>query len=144
MHYRKSSPNPPRLLLRIVAAAGAGAVVGACSSGSGQGESHLFTGSIGSQLGDAEPSDADVDGNSDPGCGVLCCGFCGSTVGLSQDAGEASSVGGGLYDAGADHDAELPCGTGVCGSVVSPTLDAGEASTTIVGIMVRPEGGPDQ
>jgi hypothetical protein len=53
-------------------------------------------------------------------------------------------VGGGLYDAGADHDAELPCGTGVCGSVVSPTLDAGEASTIIVGIMVRPDGGPDQ
>jgi|HubBroStandDraft_1064217.scaffolds.fasta_scaffold277028_2 hypothetical protein len=103
-------------------------------------------GSIGTQLGDAESSDADVDGGTDPGCGVLCCGLCGSTVVPSEDAGEASSVEGGIFDAGAgaDGDAELPCGTGVCGSVVSPESDAGEASTIIVGIVVRPEGGPDQ
>ncbi|MGO9836906.1 MAG: VIT1/CCC1 transporter family protein [Polyangiaceae bacterium] len=69
-------------------------------------------GSIGTQLGDAESSDADVDGGTDPGCGVLCCGLCGSTVVPSEDAGEASSVEGGIFDAGAgaDGDAELPCG----------------------------------
>lgn len=92
MHYRKSSPNPPRLLLRIVATAGAGALVGACSSGSGTESGHpCGSGFCGSAV--MIPSDADVDGDAELRCGT---GVCGS-IGLpSSDAGEASVVGGGV------------------------------------------------
>jgi hypothetical protein len=124
MHYRKSSPNPPRLLLRIVAAAGAGAVVSACSSGSGQGGDQYH--GVGSAP--AVPS----DGGGEGGCN-----------GFSECGGGSAYVPPSM-DAGADGDAELPCGTGVCGSIVSPPSDAGEASTIVTGLVVSPEGGSDQ
>jgi hypothetical protein len=119
MHYRRSSPNPTRLVLRIVAAAGAGAVVSACSSGSGQGS--LPCGGVCGSVGIAQPD-------------------------ASDDGGGTESVGSvaNFADASGDGDAELPCGTGVCGSIVSPPSDAGDASTIILGLVVRPEGGSDQ
>jgi hypothetical protein len=143
MHYRKSSPNPPRLLLRIVAAAGAGAVVSACSSGSGQGDqSHVY----------GSAPEVPSDGGEEACNGFSECGGGTTYVPPSMDAGADVDVAFGLVDAGApdvldagaDGDAELHCGTGVCGSIVSPPSDAGEASTIVTGLVVSPDGGSDQ
>jgi hypothetical protein len=136
MHYRKSSPNPPRLLLRIVAAAGAGAVVSACSSGSGQGDgSHVFGSAP------AVPS----DGGEEACNGFSECGGGSTYVPPPMDAALVDAAPDHeVFDGSADGDAELPCGTGVCGSIVSPPSDAGEASTIVTGLVVSPEGGSDQ
>ena len=149
MHYRRSSPNPPRLLLRIVAAAGAGAVVGACSSGSGPGSHPLGLADSAPDAGDnccpgavdtgaSDIPDASADTDAELHCGI---GVCGSIVepdadGVPGDGGGndcgSCFVGGGLFDTGGsyvpdggtDADAAL-CGVGVCGIVIEP--DAAEA-----------------
>ena len=166
MHYRRSSPNPPRLLLRIVAAAGAGAVVGACSSGSGPGSHPLGLADSAPDAGDnccpgavdtgaSDIPDASADTDAELHCGI---GVCGSIVepdadGVPGDGGGndcgSCFVGGGLFDTGGsyvpdggtDADAAL-CGVGVCGIVIAP--DAAEASTVGGGVMVRTDGSGDQ
>jgi hypothetical protein len=111
MHYRKSSPNPPRLLLRIVAAAGAGAVVGACSSGSGQGSHPVGLADSAPDAGDnccpgvvdtgaSDIPDGSADTDAELHCGIGVCGIV-----IEPDAGEASTVGGGVMvraDGGGD------------------------------------------
>ena len=130
--YRKSPPTPPKLLLRIVATAGASALLGvaACSDST--------SGFHGVGVVDATPppdsgDDSTVgvgvvgsvaylpDAGHDTGlpCGTGVCGV----VAMPHDAGEAGT------------DSGLPCGIGFCGTVVMPH-DAGEAG--------HPEGGSDQ
>ena len=128
MLYRKASPRPPRLLLRIAATAGASALVGvaACSSSSDSPSSRL-TGSVVSP-----PADDAGDAASNPvtimtgimanpdatACGG---GVCGSVV-MPQDGGDA-----GDFAPDAENDAEsmdatddvTHCG-GVCGVIVRP------------------------
>jgi hypothetical protein len=141
MLYRKSSPKPPTLLLRIVATAGASALLGvsACSDVMG----------VVPDAGGVVP-DAGEAGNPSP-CGG---GPCGSVV-MPPDGGEAGVVGGGIVvspDAGAD--AQGPCGGHVCGVLVMPP-DAGDDGTApsgsidsgrdvLLGVVIRPEGGFDQ
>jgi hypothetical protein len=107
MLYRKSSQNPPTLLLRIVATAGATAVLAACG-----GEAF------------SNP-DADAGGTEQTGpCGG---GPCGS-VAMPSDSGDVGHVVTGLVanppDAGGSPG---PCNGRPCGVVVMPT-DAGEAA----------------
>jgi hypothetical protein len=124
MLYRKSSPYPPRLLLRIVAAAGTGALVGACSSSSG-GEPQVYGSVINpyNEAGDEMPV----------GGGSVSHGL----VGMPPDASN-------------DHDADaaLPCGIGVCGSIAQPAADAGDGSSDaeaaevgFPGLVIHPESG---
>jgi hypothetical protein len=136
MLYRKSSPNPPTLLLRIVATAGAGALLGAAACGGS-----TAMGSI------AIPdSDAGRDA-AGPGLPAPCNGGpCGSVVMPTTDSGEAGFVGfvgGGVVvnpDSGSD--SQVPCNGGPCGVVVMPH-DAGEAATVGGGIVVSPDAGAD-
>ncbi len=112
MLYRKASPTPPRLLLRIVATAGAGALLGmaACSSSSSNG------------VGPSPPTDAADEAEFDASSGsvtnppdaTLPCGGgpCGS-VALPPDGGDA----GGLVP---DADAEA--------SPVDASFDGSDAS----------------
>src|SRR5450432_1655432 len=67
MLYRKAPPTPPRLLLRIVATAGAGALLGftGCSSSS------TVNGVVVSPEAGYVPSDASDDAS--PPCGVVFC-----------------------------------------------------------------------
>jgi hypothetical protein len=110
MLYRRSSPTPPRLLLRIVATAGTGTLfaVAACSSSGAEG------------LGPGTPSDAsdtsDIDGSF--GCGNNPCG----SSKLPDDAS----------DTDASPDATmLACGGGVCGTVALPDAgDGGDAAAS--------------
>jgi hypothetical protein len=112
------------MLLRVVAAAGAGALVGACSS-----QSPAVHGLI-------LPADDGGEDGQVTACGGHVCGSIaqpGGSVALppdsGTDAGEDAPVtacGGhvcgsiALTDAGSDADAGLPCGTGVCGTIISP------------------------
>ena len=127
MLYRKSPPTPPRLLLRIVATAGAGALLGvaACSS------SHAVG------LSDSSPSDAsDIDAafdhdGSTPGLvpnpdAEVACGpsrLCG-VVALPTDAGDggesadAGDAGHGAAVSDAADDGTSPCHP--CGVIVNP------------------------
>ena len=115
MLYRKAPPTPPRLLLRIVATAGAGALLGmtACSSSSSNG------------VGPSPPTDAADEAEFDaspivtglvanPPDATLACGGgpCGS-VALPPDGGDA----GGLVP---DADAEA--------SPVDASFDGSDAS----------------
>ena len=97
MLYRKASPTPPRLLLRIVATAGAGALLGmtACSSSSSNG------------VGPNPPTDAADEG-----------------VNLGVDGGVADLDA--FMGLVAYPDATLACGGGPCGSVALPP-DGGDA-----------------
>jgi hypothetical protein len=91
MLYRKASPTPPRLLLRIVATAGAGALLGmtACSSSSSNG------------VGPSPPTDAADEAEFDafsgsvtnPPDATLPCGGgpCGGLIILPQDGGDAGA-----------------------------------------------------
>jgi hypothetical protein len=85
MVYRKSPPRPPRLLLRVVAAAGAGALLGAtaCSSNS------PIEGSL-----PAVPNDSGADHSAGGGVAPCADGGCGIVV--SPEGGDAEMVGGGV------------------------------------------------
>ncbi len=115
MLYRRSSPNPPTLLLRIVASAGASAIVGtaACSgtdpvmgsvasvADSGDEPVAYVTGSLA-----MPPPDADASGGPCNG------GPCGTVAMPPPDA-----------DAGSG-----PCNGGPCGTVAMPPSDADAGS----------------
>jgi hypothetical protein len=119
MIYRKAPPQPGRLLLRVVAVAGAGAVLGvvACSSGS----SGL------QQMGFAANPDAGGDSGDS--------GFMGATDGGGSDVlnGFVDAGGGimGATDGGV-------CEEG-CGLVGNPDAEA----DVITGVVVHPDGGTD-
>jgi hypothetical protein len=103
MLYRKSSPTPPRLLLRIVAAAGAGALVGACSSGSSSepqtpvgvtinypeagDEMPVVAGSV------PLPLDAGHDADAELPCGIGVCGSIGQPAADGSSDAEVAEVG---------------------------------------------------
>jgi hypothetical protein len=102
MLYRKAPPNPPRLLLRIVATAGAGALLAmtGCSSSSSEGSATIT------------PSDASADDAMMLACGAgLVCGSLAAPPPDGGDSGDAGATG--------------PCGGHVCGSIALPQ-DAGD------------------
>jgi hypothetical protein len=127
MLYRKAPATPPRLLLRIVATAGAGVLVGvaACSSSS---DSAAPPGVVvsppGDDAGDAASSPTTImtgimaNPDATVGCGSEPCGF----VAMPQDGGDA-----GAFAPDAENDAGMTdaaddvvhCG-GVCGVIVRP------------------------
>jgi hypothetical protein len=135
MLYRKSSPNPPTLLLRIVATAGAGALLGAAACRSSA------PGSV-----PIVPSDSGSEAQGPCGGG----GPCGTVV-MPPDSGNEATVGGGVVvspDSGAD--AHVPPDAGneatVGGGVlVSPDsgADAHGLCNPVCGLLIRPEGGLD-
>src|SRR5580698_9898024 len=127
MLYRKVSPFPPRMLLRVVAvAAGAGSVLAACSSSSGSGGGAPDGGGVVCEpptcaLGvDAGPlPEAGEDAEAIVGCGAL--GACGSDAGPPPEAGE-------------DAEAIVGCGAlGACGSDAGPPPEAGEDAEASAG-----------
>jgi len=104
MIYRKAPLQPPRLLLRIVAGAGAGVLLGTTACGSNE-TGHQVNGVVampddaGSDaqeavvvtgLSPAPPSDAGEDASAVVGGGVSPCHPCGSVV-LPQDSGTDAS-----------------------------------------------------
>jgi hypothetical protein len=124
MLYRKSSPNPPRFLLRIVATAGASALLSVAACG----------GDTGGSTGNPNP-DAETTGP----CGAGPCGV------VPLPTGDSGWVGGGSLPAPTDAGPEArtgPCGGGPCGVVVMPH-DAGEASIVGGGTMVSLDSGGD-
>jgi len=146
MLYRKSSPSPPRLLLRIVATAGAGALVGgaACSSseptgpcGGGPCGTVVLVPDSGLDASTPEAQSADAAAEAEAGylTGVVPDGPGPSVDGPSgsvpaYDAGdsgepEAGTVVGLVRKPDAEAESG-PCGGGPCGSVVMPH-DAGVA-----------------
>ena len=127
MLYRKSSPNPPRFLLRIVATAGASALLTAAAC----------VGDTGGSTGNPNP-DAEAPGI--PPCGAG--GVCGVVPLPTSDSG---FVGGGSLPAPTDAGLEArtgPCGGGPCGVVAMPQ-DAGEASIVGDGTMPSADSGAD-
>jgi hypothetical protein len=160
MHYRKTSPTPPRLLLRIVATAGAGALFGVAACGSGSEGSAPATpsdntpatcgghvcGSI------ALPSDEDsgfpeasVSGEDDAkGCtSVICDGsvsfpeasapFPDGSVAFLPDGGEPDAP-----SADAPDDAISPCHP--CGVVIGIVIHPEDAAPcSPCGVVVHPE-----
>jgi hypothetical protein len=135
MIYRRSPPHPPRLLLRVVGAAGTGLLLGAAAC-SGEVNSGLLgqapddvadaANNPHALLTDATPAPADEASTTPPdGCLNGFCGF----FPRPSDAGFAGSLpmpedAGHSDDA---RDAALTCGHGgVCGSVVMPE-DAGQS-----------------
>ena len=141
MLYRKSPPTAPRLLLRIVATAGTGALLAmtACGSSSSSEGSAAITPSDGSADDAASSMCADhvcgfvampPDDGGDAGdaratgpCGGHLCG----TIALPQDASDLDGADGHVADAGGDseaptdasEDATGPCHP-VCGVIVAP------------------------
>ncbi len=106
MLYRKAAPGPPRLLLRIVATAGAGALLGvaACSSSSTSGSSPLVPSADAADNGDldATPILTGLLPNH-PDATLLPCGAggpCGAIALPHLDGGDEASADG--SDAGAD------------------------------------------
>jgi hypothetical protein len=130
MLYRKSSPQPPRLLLRIVAAASAGAVVGACGGSGGPNGTNGGVGSMGLPPSDASEEQAFVVGGGTMITGVIAAptpdgGATDAEPGASdaQSSDAQSSEAGDAHDAG---DAQFVGG----GTVVS-------------GLVIAPDGGRD-
>jgi hypothetical protein len=114
MMYRKAPPQPPKLLLRIVSAAGAGVLVGAAACG-GVADSQIY-GSV-------------VQTPDDSGHGV-------GSSGSSGDAGGDESYHGELGSSGA------PGCDGFCG--VSPAPDDASEMDVVgidAGILISPDGG---
>lgn len=97
MIYRKTPPQPPRMLLRLVTAAGASAVVigaGACGSTAGPGASGL------------------IDSGSDE---VTCANGCGLVDGSGGGFYQEAGGGGDAFPPTDAHDEQPSCG--VCGVV---------------------------
>jgi len=113
MIYRKASPSPPRMLLRIVAGAGACAIAAACSSTSPDVEGSVATM-------DAGRGDAAQDAGDDaPLHGVIDSGGVGDVVtGVVVNPDAASGSGGGIM---VNPDAS---GDVVTGVVVNPDASA--------------------
>jgi hypothetical protein len=114
MIYRKAPPQPTRLLLRIVA--GAGALMGAtaCGSGTRINGSVILPDEVGA---DAETSDARVVMGVAP-------------APSGNDSGEeASTVGGGVS----------PCHP--CGAVAIPPEDSGTDASEVHGVVPFDDGG---
>jgi hypothetical protein len=114
MLYRKSPPTAPRLLLRIVATAGAGALLAmtGCSSSSSEGSATT------------PPSDASADDAVTPVCGSGL--VCGSLAAPPPDGGDSEDAG-----------ATGPCGGHVCGTIALPQdagdLDAADGHAPVTG-----------
>ncbi len=111
MLYRKVPPSPPRLLLRIVATAGTGALLGAaaCSSTS--------SGSIaGGSITNMPSDDASDASNAVMGFGAYPC---------YEDASACVDAAGPITNP----DEGGPCNGGLCGAVgmIMPGGDAGDA-----------------
>ncbi|HTB72593.1 MAG TPA: hypothetical protein VK762_05100 [Polyangiaceae bacterium] len=127
MLYRKASPRPPRLLLRIAATAGASALLGvaACSSSS---DSVAPSGAVVSppadDAGDAASNPVTIMTGimANPDATVACGGGpCGSVV-MSQDGGDAGDFAPDAENDAGSMDATddvTHCG-GVCGVIVRP------------------------
>jgi hypothetical protein len=82
MIYRKAAPNPPRLLLRIVASAGAGALLGVAACGPSDAPGSIVSVPHASDA----ATDAEVDG--DQFAAGFCCGsVVGAPPGISPDGG---------------------------------------------------------
>jgi hypothetical protein len=113
MLYRKTPATPPRLLLRIMATAGTGALLGAAACG---GVDSTSTGSPVSPVRDV--ADAQPTGDD----GSITMGF---VVGMPTGLLPL------VRDAGGD--ATLACGTGFCGSAVMPPADGGDAGADASG-----------
>jgi hypothetical protein len=120
MLYRKTAPTPPRLLLRIVATVGAGALLGvaACSSSTS-------SGSVPSAPTDAadEADFVDSAGSiANPFLdATLPCGGgpCGSVAHL-PDAGDGGDLPPDASDTGVDAPDDVTHCGGVCGVIVRP------------------------
>ena len=155
MIYRKSSPNPPTFLLRIVASAGASALLGtaACSG------TDPVMGSVASvaDSGDERPVEgvAGLAPNPQGGQGGddatappvgQCLGICGSAT-ISPDADAGGPCNGGPCGAVAmppDAGSGKPCNGGPCGTIVMPPPD--DAGQIITGSLPAPPddaGKPD-
>jgi hypothetical protein len=114
MIYRKAPPQPGRLLLRVVAMAGASAVAGAvaCSS----------SGAVGSV---PEPGDGgSEDAVADHHVGIDSGGFMGFADG---GGGLMGATDGGVCDEG-------------CGLVGNPDAEA----DVVTGVVAHPDGGTDE
>ena len=128
MIYRKAPPQPGRLLLRVVAVAGAGAVLGvvACSSSSSSGQP---VGGVVPNHQDAgvDSGDSGFMGATDGG-GFETGGFMGATDGQVSDVltGTVANPDGGACDEG-------------CGLVGNPDAEA----DVVTGVVVNPDGGTD-
>jgi|HubBroStandDraft_1064217.scaffolds.fasta_scaffold484023_2 hypothetical protein len=122
MIYRKTPLQPPRLLLRIVAGAGAGVLLGTAACGSND-SGHQVNGlvamlSSGSNVGGGTQPNTPDDSGSD-----------GLSPAMPSDAGEeAAVVGGGVS----------PCHP--CGAVVLPH-DSGTDATDLHGVVPFDDGG---
>ena len=124
MLYRSRPVHPPKLLLRIVSAAGAGVLLGAaaCSSSSGGGAPIGLDGGI-----DSGSPETPADGSAEGA--VLVCGkggLCGSIAMLPDAEGAA--------DVGAAGDGPLTCGHGgVCGVMIMP-----DDASVVHGVVINP------
>jgi hypothetical protein len=146
MLYRKSSPNPPTLLLRIVTSAGASAILGtaACSGTDpvmGSVASIPDSGEPQQSVGQAPPTSSDGSANSgtpgpvDPPGAV-------TGIVVMPPAGDAGEQGGG----GGTDDAAQPDGHGFFGSVINPPDDAGLTDSGVhfpIGVVVGVTPFPD-
>jgi len=133
MLYRKSSPNPPRLLLRIVATAGAGALLGstACSSsagpcGGGVCGTAILVPDSGLDAGTFDAQSADAAAEAEAGQEPSGVGLVSLDAGNSGEPEAATTVEGGLFPKPDAEAGSRPCGGGPCGVVVMPH-DAGAA-----------------
>jgi hypothetical protein len=122
MLYRKAPPQPTRLLLRVVAAAGAGAVLGvmACSSSDSQGVVPIGGGSVDGSA---------FEGGHDGAVGVT----------TNPEGGDEHVVNGVVPNPDASDDHVVSGAVDACCGVVP--LDGGEDGP--VGVVVHPDGGGD-
>jgi hypothetical protein len=114
MLYRKAAPTPPRLLLRIAATAGAGALLGAAACSS-VGEPHGLV-PMPNGLVANPPADAADQGDSE-GTPIM--------TGVLPNPNPG------------------PCGGGPCGTIALPAADAGDAGETAPDAVSDAEIAPD-
>ncbi|HEX3345088.1 MAG TPA: hypothetical protein VHS09_10980 [Polyangiaceae bacterium] len=130
MIYRKAPPQPMRLLLRVVATAGVGAVAGAvaCSSSSPE--------AVGVIPADGGQDSGYVMGATDGGDEQVFNGFVDGGGGImGATDGQVSDVLNGV----APYPEGGPCEDGGCGLVGNPDAEA----DVVTGVVVNPEGGGD-
>jgi hypothetical protein len=137
MLYRRTPRNPPTLLLRIVASAGAGTLIGMASCG---GETSTANGSIGLPATEALDAQGDDSGSIAVGSittgSMPCMGICGVVVVGSlpyTDDGEAPDSGVSYPDASVA-DVEVH-------GVVPLPEDAGYDAHRPIGVIVEPPDG---
>jgi hypothetical protein len=154
MIYRKSSPNPPTLLLRIVATAGASALLGtaACSGTDPVMGSVVSVADSGDEFSETvsgiapAPPQTHEDAGTPVASGPCDGGPCG-TVAMPPDAGTGPCNGAGCGNPVIPDAGIRPCNGGPCGTVVMPPEDAGMPDGHVgVGSQPRPpvdSGTPD-